>query len=115
MTNLNNPYTDFVKSLTDEQLDTLWASMQDVEQGDGELWQAAANEWESRERSTKLTFYTPHVDEFKRLLAEEQRDSVVFAQTVIANLSNVRLAPGWSPELEAAFKILIIELVEQIT
>lgn len=108
---MTNPYADFVKSLTDEQLDNLYQLHVD---DNPSLVEAVADEYESRERRTSLTFYTPHIDEFKRLLAEEEGE-IKFAHTVIASLRNYRMAPGWSSELEAAFKTLIIELVEQIS
>jgi hypothetical protein len=102
---------DFVKSLSDEQLDDLF---QVIEDDGSELCDAVHAEYFGRERRTSLTFYTPHVDEFKQLLRAETTTPPRFAAHVAQHLTELRLAPGWSPELEAAFKILMIELAVQI-
>lgn len=100
-------YSDFVKSLTDKQLDVAFEALPDMILP-GSLEDVIYDEYLSRERSIKLSFYTPHIEDFKRLYAAENEGNPL-------RLAPVRLFPGWSHELEAAFKTLINELLENLT
>lgn len=108
-----NPYTERVKAFTDEQLDTLYQITQEFPNQVGQFDEAVITEWESRERSTKLTFYTPDVTKARHLLEDEQEE-VTFAYSAAYSLQGKHLFNGWSPELEAAVVKLIIQLIEQL-
>lgn len=109
-----NPYTTFVRSLSDEQLDNLIQLNSQVDAYYGDLERAAEDEAETRERYTKVTFYTPHIENFKRILAAEKPANVDFPAIVANRLAHCRFMLAWSHELENALKVLIIEMVEQL-
>lgn len=119
-----NPYSDFVKSLTDAQLDAAYNLLSDTFELDS-LEMAIYDEWEQRERATHLTVYTPDLDEFRRLLAIEGGDgetflyaparrNELFLEHLTKRLQGYRLLPGWGRPLEAALVKILIQLAEQL-
>lgn len=106
----NNPYTDFVRSLSDAQLDALY----ELAIVDDDLEVAVHHEYETRERRTHLTFYTPNIAVMKHLLTTEQPYRGAFIVAAKLAFVDKRLFNGWSDEIETAAKTLFLELLEQL-
>lgn len=109
-------YDDFINSLSDTQLELAYLA---TEEDKDTLSIAIADAyWNRGQKTVKFIVKQSLVEEFQRLLAldmlPEAQNKAVFQRQTRALLEQKRLLNGWTHDLEAAFKAIIYEVLEQL-
>lgn len=110
-------YDEFINSLSDSQLELIYAAIPD-EDNDTDFANAVADAYYNREQKTvKFSVEQSLVDKYKSVLKEElaeDQHGMSFPRSAIVAMRNKRIFNGWSDELETAVKAILYEVLEQL-